>query len=71
MEVMSSKVTKTEGVKVMQNNKLELAMAIKHYNRMKGFITYDIEERDKQEQRIILKQVIKVATDMLKELETK
>lgn len=53
----------------MQNNKLELA--VKHYNRMKGFLQYDIEERDKQEQRIILEQVIKVATDMLKKLETK
>ena len=43
----------------------------KHYNRMKGFLRYDIEERDKAEQRIILQQVMKVATDMLEELETK
>lgn len=41
----------------------------KHYARMKGFLTYDIEERDKAEQRIILEEVIKTATDMLEELE--
>ena len=41
----------------------------KHYNRMKGFLTYDIEERDLQEQKIILEEVIKTATDMLEELE--
>lgn len=43
----------------------------KHYNRMKGFLKYDIEERDLKEQKIILEEVIKTATDMLKELETK
>lgn len=43
----------------------------KHYNRMKGLLTYDIEERELEEQKIILEQVKKVAEDMLKELETK
>ena len=43
----------------------------KHYNRMKGLLTYDIEERELEEQKIILEQVKKVADDMLKELETK
>ena len=41
----------------------------KHYERMKGFLTYDIEERDIEEQKIILQEVIKVATNMLKDLE--
>lgn len=43
----------------------------KHYNRMEGFLKYDIEERDLEEQKIILEQVIEVANDMLKQLETK
>lgn len=41
----------------------------KHYNRMEGFLKYDIEERDTEEQKIILQEVIKVATNMLKDLE--
>lgn len=43
----------------------------KHYNRMEGFLRYDIELRDLEEQKIILEEVQKVAKDMLKELETK
>lgn len=43
----------------------------KHYARMKGFLQYDIEERDTSEKIIILEEVIKTATDMLRELETK
>jgi len=53
------------------NRKVIDEMAIKHYNRFKGFLIYDIEERDIKEQKIILEQVQKVAHDMLKELETK
>ena len=43
----------------------------KHYNRMEGFLRYDIELRDLEEQKIILEEVQKVAKDMLKQLETK
>ncbi len=39
----------------------------KHYNRIKGFLTYDIEDRTEQEQEIILQQTIKVAHEMLQE----
>lgn len=52
---------------ISNNNKIRQ----KHYNRMKGFLQYDIEERDIQEQKIILEEVIKVAKSMLKELENK
>lgn len=52
----------------MKNNN---DLAIKHYNRMKGFLKYDIDERDIEEQKIILSQVIKAAHDMLEQLETK
>lgn len=44
-------------------------MEQKHYNRMLGFFTYDIEERSLEEQKIILEQIQNVAKDMLKELE--
>lgn len=59
-------------ISTISNKKMEGdTMAIKHYNRFQGFIRYDIEERDSQEQKIILEQIIKVATDMLNKLETK
>ena len=41
---------------------------VKHYNRFKGFLTYDIEEREIDEQILILEQVQKVSADMLDEL---
>ena len=40
----------------------------KHYKRMKSFLNYDIEERDLQEQRIILEEIQNVAKDMLKDI---
>lgn len=49
----------------------EKEMATKHYNRIAGFLHYDIEERDLMEQKTILEQTIKVAKDMLDKLETK
>lgn len=39
----------------------------KHYKRIKGFLTYDIEDRTEQEQKIILEQTVKVAHEMLQE----
>ncbi|NMM61178.1 hypothetical protein HBE96_00355 [Clostridium sp. P21] len=43
----------------------------KHYNRFEKFVTYDIEEREIDEQKIILEEIIRVANDMLKELNNK
>ncbi|MCH5138521.1 hypothetical protein JMF89_15120 [Clostridiaceae bacterium UIB06] len=43
----------------------------KHYMRFEGFIRYDIQEREQQEQKIILEEIIKVATDILKEINEK
>jgi hypothetical protein len=43
----------------------------KHYKRINGFLQYDIEERDIEEQKIILEQTIKVGQDMLKSLQDK
>ena len=40
----------------------------KHYKRIKGFLTYDIEDRTEQEQEIILQQTVKVAQEMLQDL---
>lgn len=37
----------------------------KHYKRIKGFLTYDIEDRTEEEQKIILQQTIIVAQEML------
>ena len=53
-----------------ESRKVINEMATKHYNRMKGFLRYDIEERDIEEQRVILEQTIKVAQDMLESIET-
>jgi hypothetical protein len=52
------------------NEKVEKEMGNKHYNRMKGFLRYDIEERNIEEQKEILEQTIKVCNDMLKAMET-
>lgn len=61
---------KKNNIKTISNKNLECdTMAIKHYNRFQGFIRYDIEERDLQEQKIILEQIIKAATDMLDKLD--
>lgn len=46
-------------------------MGAKHYFRLKGFLKFNIEERELEEQKIILEQAIKVAMDILKDLETK
>ena len=43
----------------------------KHYNRFKGFITYDIEERPIEEQIEILKAIQVISTDMLEEIQEK
>ena len=40
-------------------------MKRKHYARMKGFLTYDIEERELIEQKIILEQCIKACEELL------
>ncbi|MCD3252420.1 hypothetical protein [Clostridium botulinum] len=41
----------------------------KHYNRIKGFLEYDIEQRDLKEQKEILKATIQVANELKEELE--
>jgi hypothetical protein len=38
-----------------------------HYNRFKGVISYDLESREIEEQKEILKTIIEVAKDMLEE----
>ena len=43
------------------------ALEIKHYDRMKGFLTADFEGRDFNECDIILRQIIKVAYELLNE----
>ena len=48
---------------ILTNKKLE----IRHYDRMKGFLTADFEGRDFNECDIILRQIIKVAYELLNE----
>ena len=73
MENKNNIKTISNNIKKSNNNKLimEGDLMSKHYNRMKGFLTYDIEERDTSAKRIILDQVIKAARDILKELDYK
>lgn len=51
----------------LNKNEME-EMKMKHYNRLKGLMTYDIEERSNAEKMIILEQLERVAKDMMKEL---
>ncbi len=48
-----------------------LKLTKKHYKRMKGFLFYDIEEREIQEQIIILEQTINAATKLLEKIKNK
>jgi len=48
---------------VLSNKELE----IRHYDRMKGFLTADFEGMDFNECDIILRQIIKVAYELLNE----
>jgi len=48
---------------ILTNKELE----VKHYARMKGFLTADFEGRDFNECDIILRQIIKVAYELLNE----
>lgn len=70
IKTISNNIKNIKNIK-KSNNNMEGDLMSKHYNRMKGFLQYDIEERDTSEKRIILDQVIKVAKNMLDELETK
>jgi len=48
---------------ILTNKELE----VKHYDRMKGFLTTDFEGRDFNECDIILRQIIKVTYELLNE----
>ena len=43
----------------------------KHKNRFKGFITYDLKDREIEEQKDILKVIIEVTEDMLNNMNFK
>ena len=43
----------------------------KHKNRFKGFITYDLKDREIEEQKDILKAIIEVSKDLLNHIESK
>jgi len=51
----------------MIENNLNKELEAKHYNRMMGFLITDFEGRDFNECDIILRQIIKVAYDLLNE----
>jgi len=48
---------------ILTNEELE----VKHYNRIKSFLTADFEGKDFEECDIILRQIIKVAYELLNE----
>jgi len=54
---------------IENNTKLSTTeeLETKHYNRMKRFLTADFEGRNFEECDIILRQIIKVAYDLLNE----
>lgn len=43
----------------------------KHYKRMKNFLTYDIEERDLKEKKIILEEIQNVAKNMIDDIDVR